>query len=180
MRAPRSPRSGPASGSPRPAVKRRVDRLVADGSIRGFHALLDDEATGATTEAFVELHCRSRTNPTDIAAMVADQPDIVAVYTVTGDADALLHVKTASPSTLEAVVEQRTRPPKRRAHENDNRPLPRRTLTTDGGVLTGYVGVGTRPWRCKVWDVACSRVTRASSMNPWPVAAVSSTAMFAS
>ena len=98
-----------------PAVKRRVDRLVADGTIRGFHAEIADAARGTTTEAFVELHCRSRTNPTDIAQMVADEPDIVAVYTVTGDADALLHVKTASPSTLEAVVERV------RTHQNAER-----------------------------------------------------------
>ena len=106
---------GARVGLSAPAVKRRVDRLVADGAIRGFHAEVDDEAIGAATEAFVELHCRSRTNPADIAEMVADQPDIVAVYTVTGDADALLHVKTASPATLEAVVERV------RAHQNAER-----------------------------------------------------------
>ena len=98
-----------------PAVKRRVDRLVADGVIVGFSARLDDEALGAGTEAFVELYCRSRTNPADILAMVGDLPDVVNAYTVTGDADALLHVKTASPAELEAVVEQV------RAHQNAER-----------------------------------------------------------
>ena len=106
---------GGAVGLSAPAVKRRVDRLVADGTIEGFHAEIADEAVGTTTEAFVELHCRSRTNPADIAAMVAEEPDIVAVYTVTGDADALLHVKTASPASLEAVVERV------RAHQNAER-----------------------------------------------------------
>jgi DNA-binding Lrp family transcriptional regulator len=98
-----------------PAVKRRVDRLVAEGVITGFSARLDDEALGAGTEAFVELYCRSRTNPADIRAMVAGLPDVVHAYTVTGDADALLHVKTASPAELEAVVEQV------RAHQNAER-----------------------------------------------------------
>jgi DNA-binding Lrp family transcriptional regulator len=98
-----------------PAVKRRVDRLVADGVITGFTARLDDEAIGATTEAFVELYCRSRTNPADIAEMVSGLPDVVAAYTVTGEPDALLHVKTASPAELEAVVEQV------RAHQNAER-----------------------------------------------------------
>jgi DNA-binding Lrp family transcriptional regulator len=98
-----------------PAVKRRVDRLLADGVITGFSARLDDEALGAGTEAFVELYCRSRTNPADILAMVAGLPDVVNAYTVTGDADALLHVKTASPAELEAVVEQV------RAHQNAER-----------------------------------------------------------
>ena len=106
---------GAVVGLSAPAVKRRVDRLVADGTIRGFHAEIADAAAGLTTEAFVELHCRSRTNPADIAAMVADEPDVVAVYTVTGDADALLHVKTASPASLETVVERV------RAHQNAER-----------------------------------------------------------
>ena len=98
-----------------PAVKRRVDRLRADGVIRGFTAVLDDEALGAGTEAFVELHCRSRTNPADIRQMVEGLEGVVAAYTVTGEADALLHVKTGSPAELEAVVEQV------RAHQNAER-----------------------------------------------------------
>jgi DNA-binding Lrp family transcriptional regulator len=106
---------GEAVGLSAPAVKRRVDRLVADGVITGFAAVIDDEVMGTTTEAFVELTCRSRTNPADIAEMVAGEPAIVAAYTVTGDADALLHVKTTSPAALEAIVEQV------RAHQNAER-----------------------------------------------------------
>jgi DNA-binding Lrp family transcriptional regulator len=106
---------GSRVGLSAPAVKRRVDRLVADGVIRGFTAKLDDEAVGTTTEAFVELYCRSRTNPADIRAMVTGLPDVVGVYTVTGEADALLHVKTASPADLEAIVERV------RAHQNAER-----------------------------------------------------------
>ena len=106
---------GGVVGLSAPAVKRRVDRLVKSGVIRGFAAIIDPEVLGAGTEAFVELHCRSRTNPTDIAAMVADEPDVVAVYTVTGDADALLHVRTANPTELEAIVERV------RAHHNAER-----------------------------------------------------------
>ncbi len=115
MRAPRTARSGCEVGLSAPAVKRRVDRLIADGVITGFSARLDDAALGAGTEAFVELYCRSRTNPADILAMVAGLRDVVNAYTVTGDADALLHVKTASPAELEAVVEQV------RAHQNAER-----------------------------------------------------------
>jgi DNA-binding Lrp family transcriptional regulator len=124
---------GSAVGLSAPAVKRRVDRLVADGVIRGFTAVVDDGAMGAGTEAFVELTCRSRTNPADIRAMVGEQSDIIAAYTVTGDADALLHVKTATPEQLEAVVERV------RAHQNAER-----TKTTI--VLSRVVqrpGVGT-------------------------------------
>ncbi|HVJ95813.1 MAG TPA: Lrp/AsnC family transcriptional regulator [Acidimicrobiia bacterium] len=110
---------GDEVGLSAPAVKRRVDRLVADGVITAFRAVIDDALLGATTEAFVELHCRSRTNPTDIAEMVAGEQGVVAAYTVTGDADALLHIKTTSPAALEAIVERV------RAHQNAER-----TITT--------------------------------------------------
>jgi DNA-binding Lrp family transcriptional regulator len=110
---------GDEVGLSAPAVKRRVDRLVADGVITAFRAVIDDALLGATTEAFVELHCRSRTNPADIAEMVAGEQGVVAAYTVTGDADALLHIKTTSPAALEAIVERV------RAHQNAER-----TITT--------------------------------------------------
>src|SRR4051812_50191123 len=38
-----------------PAVKRRVDRLRAQGALRGFTAVLDHAALGAGTQALVEL-----------------------------------------------------------------------------------------------------------------------------
>jgi len=106
---------GARVGLSAPAVKRRVDRLLAAGVIRRFTAQLDDEAFGSGTEAFVELFCRSRTNPADIREMVAGLPEVVAAYTVTGEADALLHVKSASPAEVEAVVERV------RAHPNAER-----------------------------------------------------------
>ena len=106
---------GDRVGLSAPAVKRRVDRLVDDGVITRFTTVVDDDAVGAGTEAFVELYCRSRTNPADIREMVAGLPDVVGAYTVTGEADALLHVKTSSPADLEAVVERV------RAHQNAER-----------------------------------------------------------
>ena len=106
---------GAAVGLSAPAVKRRVDRLLARGVIRGFSAVIDPDVLGTGTEAFVELTCRSRTNPADIAEMVAAEPDVIAAYTVTGDADALLHIRTANPTELEAIVERV------RAHQNAER-----------------------------------------------------------
>src|SRR6476646_10036587 len=37
-----------------PAVKRRVDRLLASGAIRGFTAVIDPSALGWQTEAYVQ------------------------------------------------------------------------------------------------------------------------------
>jgi DNA-binding Lrp family transcriptional regulator len=47
------------------AVKRRVDRLVSDGVIRGFTIQVDPAVEGLATEAYVELFCRGTVAPDD-------------------------------------------------------------------------------------------------------------------
>lgn len=93
------------------AVKRRVDRLRADGVIRKFTVQLDPDALGQTTEAFVEIYCRERTSPADILAAVRKHPEVVAAYTVTGDPDALVHLRTSSMRHLEDALERLRREP---------------------------------------------------------------------
>ena len=97
---------GAQVGLSAPAVKRRVDRLRADGLITGFTALVDPAALGWTTEAFVELYCTGRTSPDEIRAAMQDTTEVVAAYTVTGEADALLQVRARDTTHLEAVLER--------------------------------------------------------------------------
>jgi DNA-binding Lrp family transcriptional regulator len=87
-------------------VKRRVDRLRASGAITGFSARVDPAALGWTTEAYVELYCRGRTSPADIAAAVIQHPEIIDACTVTGEADALLHIRAADVRHFERVMER--------------------------------------------------------------------------
>jgi DNA-binding Lrp family transcriptional regulator len=89
-----------------PAVKRRVDRLRASGAITGFAAQVDPSALGWTTEAYVELFCRGRTSPAEIAAAVGKYPEVIDACTVTGEADALVHIRAADVRHFEQVVEQ--------------------------------------------------------------------------
>lgn len=97
---------GQVVGLSAPAVKRRVDRLRERGVITGFTAVLDPEMVGWTTEAFVEIHCGRRTSPAEIAAAVRKIPEVVAAYTVTGEADALVHVRAANTHHFEEVLER--------------------------------------------------------------------------
>jgi len=99
------PAVGDQVGLSAPAVKRRIDRLVADGTITSFTVTLDPEATGATTEAFVELHCRGRTSPGQLRQLALAHPEVVGAYTVTGAADALFHLRCAGNAQLEATLE---------------------------------------------------------------------------
>src|SRR5947208_600827 len=89
-----------------PAVKRRVDRLRASGAITGFSATVDPGMLGWTTEAYVELFCRGRTSPGDIAAAVSKYPEVTGAATITGESDALLHIRAADVRHFEQVVER--------------------------------------------------------------------------
>jgi DNA-binding Lrp family transcriptional regulator len=60
---------------------------------------------GWTTEAYVELFCRGRTSPSDIAAAVSKYPEVTGAATITGEADALLHIRAADVRHFEEVVE---------------------------------------------------------------------------
>ncbi|HEX5534949.1 MAG TPA: Lrp/AsnC family transcriptional regulator [Actinomycetales bacterium] len=88
-----------------PAVKRRVDRMRADGVLRGFTALVDPDALGWTVEAFVELFCEGRVPPAQIRKMLVDIPEVQAAFTVTGDADALLNIRARDMAHFERVLE---------------------------------------------------------------------------
>jgi DNA-binding Lrp family transcriptional regulator len=97
---------GAKVGLSAPAVKRRVDRLRSSGAITGFSARVDPTALGWTTEAYVELFCRGRTSPADIAAAVGKHPEVTDACTVTGEADALLHIRAADVRHFERVMER--------------------------------------------------------------------------
>ena len=97
---------GERVGLSAPAVKRRVDRLRSSGAVTGFTALVDPSVLGWTTEAYVELFCRGRTSPADIARAVAKHPEVASAATVTGESDALLHIRAADMRHFERVVER--------------------------------------------------------------------------
>ncbi len=88
------------------AVKRRVDRLLATGVITGFSASVEPAALGWSTEAFVELFCVGRTSPGDIGRALAKYPEVVSASTVTGDADAVIHLLAADVQHFERVLER--------------------------------------------------------------------------
>jgi DNA-binding Lrp family transcriptional regulator len=88
------------------AVKRRVDRLRERGVVRGFTVVLEPASLEWRTEAFVEVYCRERTSPEEILAALRQFPEVVAAWTVTGDADALVHLRAADTGHLEAVIER--------------------------------------------------------------------------
>lgn len=97
---------GKQVGLSAPAVKRRVDRLRATGVILGFTARVDGTQLGWAIEAFVEVFCEGKVSPGRIKAIVADIPQVLSAFTVTGDADAFLHVRAEDMHDFEQVLER--------------------------------------------------------------------------
>jgi DNA-binding Lrp family transcriptional regulator len=88
-----------------PAVKRRVDRLEADGVIRGYSAQIDPGRFGWGTHAFVALYCEGRMAAAEVRDAV-DHPEVEAAYTVAGEASAMLHVRAHDTAHLEETLER--------------------------------------------------------------------------
>ena len=87
-----------------PAVKRRVDRLRSSGALRGFTAVLDHAAMGATTEALVELFFAPGTLLDEVARTLDRHPEVVEAWSVTGEPDAVARVRTQDNADLERVI----------------------------------------------------------------------------
>lgn len=97
---------GDRIGLSAPAVKRRVDRLRTVGVIKGFTAVVDQNAMGWFTEAYVEVYCTGKTSPADILTALERHPEVADICTVTGEPDALVRVFAADIRHLEEAIER--------------------------------------------------------------------------
>lgn len=95
---------GARVGLSSPAVKRRVDRLRADGALRGFTAVVDHGALGWHTEALVELFYRPGTTLDEVARTLRKHSEVVEAWSVTGEPDAIARVRTEDNSDLERLI----------------------------------------------------------------------------
>lgn len=97
---------GAEVGLSAPAVKRRVDRLRAEGAITGFTVRVDPAALGWETEGYIEMYCRSKTGPEAIRRALARYPEVASASTVTGEADAVVQVFASDMRHFEQVLER--------------------------------------------------------------------------
>ena len=97
---------GARVGLSAPAVKRRVDRLEAEGIIKGYTVVVDHSKLGQSLEAFAELRFIG-TAPVDaIESIAADVPEIQALFTVAGDPDALAWIRVRDVHELKRVIDR--------------------------------------------------------------------------
>jgi DNA-binding Lrp family transcriptional regulator len=97
---------GQSVGLSAPAVKRRVDRLLDDGVITGFTARVSPDALGWRAQALVAVTYAGNVTPARIRRILEPIPQVVAAYTVSGDADVLVHVRAADMADFEQALER--------------------------------------------------------------------------
>ncbi|GEC23527.1 MULTISPECIES: Lrp/AsnC family transcriptional regulator [Pseudonocardia] len=89
------------------AVRRRVDRLTERGIIRGFTVDVDPDAEqGPGVAAYVELFCRGTVAPGELQRMLSAVPEVVTAGTITGEADALVLLRSRDVRSLEDALER--------------------------------------------------------------------------
>jgi DNA-binding Lrp family transcriptional regulator len=86
------------------AAKRRVDRLLRTGAIRGFTAVVEPEAMGWQIEAVVQLYTNGTVPFASMREDLEDIPEIVEAFTVAGAADAMVRVVAGDVPHLERVI----------------------------------------------------------------------------
>ena len=97
---------GEKIGLSAPAVKRRTDRLIADGVISGFTAVLNPDLVGWSTEAYVAVHCKGAISPEELRIAFAKVPEVHSAATVSGQADAMLRIVAKDVRDLERALER--------------------------------------------------------------------------
>jgi DNA-binding Lrp family transcriptional regulator len=90
----------------RGTVQARLDRLAARGVLRGYGPDVSPLALGFTVTAFVTLEIRQRYGHDPVAAHLAEIPEVLEAYTITGPGDLLCRIVARSNADLQRVLDQ--------------------------------------------------------------------------
>jgi len=92
-------------GVARGTVQSRLDRLEASGVVTGFGPQVDPGALGFGVTAFVTLEIRQARGHDELAARLADIPEVIEVHTITGAGDLLCRIVARSNADLQRVID---------------------------------------------------------------------------
>jgi Lrp/AsnC family leucine-responsive transcriptional regulator len=86
------------------SVHERVRKLEALGAIRGYRAVVDPESLGLFVTAFVAVTPLDPTQPDDLPDRVRDFPEVEDCFSVAGEANYILKVRTKTTGALEDLI----------------------------------------------------------------------------
>ena len=86
------------------AVHDRVRKLEHQGVIRGYRAVVDPEAIGLYVTALIDARPFDPSQPDDLPERVAGVPEVEDCYSVAGEANYVLKVRTGTTSELEDLI----------------------------------------------------------------------------
>ena len=92
-------------GVARGTVQARLDRLAADGVIRGFGPEVDPAALGWPVTAFLTLQIRQAGGHDPVSAHLAGIAEVLEAHTITGSGDVWCRVVARSNNDLQRVID---------------------------------------------------------------------------
>ena len=99
-------------------IGRRRQKLEAEGVIQKYTAQLDPRKLGLAVQGFVQVHLGTHgpEHSASFARLIANRPEIVSAWTMTGDADYLLRVYCEDLPALNRLIHEVLLPHKAVAH----------------------------------------------------------------
>ena len=92
-------------GVARGTVQARIDRMRANGVIRGFGPEVDPAALGYPVTAFATLEIKQGQGP-DVREHLAAVPEVLELHTTTGAGDMLCRLVARSNADLQRVIDR--------------------------------------------------------------------------
>jgi Lrp/AsnC family leucine-responsive transcriptional regulator len=86
------------------AVHDRVRKLERQGVIRRYSAIVDPEALGLFVTALIAASPLDPRQPDDLPQRVAEFPEVEDCYSVAGEANYMLKVRTRTTADLEDLI----------------------------------------------------------------------------
>lgn len=93
-------------------IGRRKQRLEAEGYIESTPMRLNATLLGLDVQAFIQIQTNSQTEQThaSIISLISQHPEIVAAWTLTGEADYIFRVFCNDLSSLNSLVQKNLLP----------------------------------------------------------------------
>ena len=86
------------------SVHDRVRKLEQQGVIRGYSAVVDPEALGLSVTALIAASPLDPRQPDDLPDRVAEFPEVEDCFSVAGEANYVLKVRTHTTTELEDLI----------------------------------------------------------------------------